>query len=248
MDQRVEHERVLSLIAAKNGTLRPLREGPVGLVLVDMQSYFTRPGYPFSQALETLSPGVTEGYFERVERGVIPSCRRLLEAFRAAGQPIVYTAIGTTADGGDLSLWLKDFDAMGRATTQQRIWPAVGDEIWQIDPEVAPADGEPVFNKTSSGALASSPVDLHLHNLGVRSVAVAGLTTEVCVTTTARELSDRGFDVIVVEDGCTCMSPEMHRSALDSFNLVFGRLLTTDVLCAEVARRAASEGVTSSTS
>ena len=87
--------------------------------------------------------------------------------------------------------------------------------------------GEIVVNKTSSGALASTKLDQTLHNLGVNSLVVCGLTTAVCVTQTAREAADRGFRVVVAEDACTEMSIELHKAALLAFSWVFGRVRPT---------------------
>jgi nicotinamidase-related amidase len=70
-------------------------------------------------------------------------------------------------------------------------------------------------------------LDQTLHNLGINSLVVCGLTTAVCVTQTARETADRGFRVIVAEDACTEMSVEMHQAALLTFGYVFGRVRRT---------------------
>ena len=102
------------------------------------------------------------------------------------------------------------------------------DPSWQIEDSVAPLPGEMVLNKTSSGPLSSTKLDQILHNLGVNSLVVCGLTTAVCVTQTARETADRGFRVIVAEDACTEMSEEMHQAALLTFSYVFGRVRRTE--------------------
>ena len=75
---------------------------------------------------------------------------------------------------------------------------------------VAPRPGELVLNKTSRGALSSTKLDQILHNLGVNSLAICGLTTAICVAQTARETADRGFRVVMVQDACTELSEETH--------------------------------------
>jgi nicotinamidase-related amidase len=104
----------------------------------------------------------------------------------------------------------------------------VNDPSWQIDDSVAPLPHEMVLNKSSSGPLNSTKLDQILHNLGINSLVVCGLTTAVCVTQTARELADRSFRVIVAEDACTEMSQQMHEAALFTFAYVFGRVRKTD--------------------
>ena len=108
------------------------------------------------------------------------------------------------------------------------VWPQVNDPSWQIDDSVAPRGDELVLHKTSSGPLNSTKLDQLLHNLDINSLVVTGLTTDVCVTQTARETADRGFHVIVAEDCCTTLSEEMHNAALVAFSLAFGRVRNSD--------------------
>jgi nicotinamidase-related amidase len=98
--------------------------------------------------------------------------------------------------------------------------------------KIAPRPGEFVLHKTTSGPLNSTRLDRLLHNLGVTSLVVAGLTTDVCVTQTARETADRGFRVVVAGDACTTLSEEMHAAALLAFSLAFGRVRKTDEVLA----------------
>lgn len=48
------------------------------------------------------------------------------------------------------------------------------------------------------------------------------------MTQTARETADRNFRVVIAEDACTEMSPEMHRAALLAFAYAFGRVQATE--------------------
>jgi nicotinamidase-related amidase len=231
-----EHQDVLSIIAQKNQT--PLAFGPErsALLVIDVQRYFVRPDHAFGQLFERLRPGVTAGYFRRVRETVIPGVQRLQEGFRARGVPIFYTATGTqTGNGRDLPGWLRDLDQLGLAVLGERIWPAVHEPSWQVDDSVAPRAGEPVLVKCSSGPLASTRLDQTLRHLGIDTVVVTGLTTDVCVTQTAREMADRGFAVVVVEDACTTLSEDMHRSALQCFNIAFGLVRRTEEILEWVA-------------
>lgn len=236
-----EHEKVLELIRLKDQAPLTLDPSKVALLIIDVQRYFVSPDYSFAQAFEKLVPGATAGYFKRVNSTVLPNIKRLQEYFRKRQSPIIYTGTGTcTGDGRDLTQWLKDFDQLGLAVLGERIWPPINDPSWQIDDAVAPLPGELVLNKTSSGPLNSTKLDQTLHNLGIESLIVTGLTTDVCVSQSARETADRGFQVIIVEDACTTLSVEMHRGALQCFQIAFGRVKKTD----EVLELLASAGVT----
>jgi nicotinamidase-related amidase len=226
-----ELEHVLEVLRLKDQAPLPLDRQHTALLVVDMQRYFVRPNYPFAQVFEKLVPGMTKGYFARVQSRVVPNIQRLLACFRAQRLPVIYTALGTCmGDGRDMPHCWKEFDRLGMAVLGTRVWPAVGDASWEVDDSVAPQPGELVINKMSSGPLNSTRLDQTLHNLGVTSLIVTGLTSEVCVTQTARETADRGFRVVVAEDACTCFSEEMHRSALNAFCLAFGRVRPTENL------------------
>jgi nicotinamidase-related amidase len=224
-----EHDKVLELIHLKDQAPITFDPRKTALLVIDVQRYFVSPNYPFAQAFEKLVPGTTAGYFKRINSTVLPNIKRLQECFRAQQLPIIYTATGTcTGDGRDLPGWLKDFDQLGLTVLGERIWPPTNDPSWQIDHSVAPLPGELVLSKTSSGPLNSTKLDQTLHNMGIDSLVVTGLTTDVCVTQTARETADRGFQVIVAEDACTTLSEEMHRAALLCFQIAFGRVKKTD--------------------
>ena len=63
----------------------------------------------------------------------------------------------------------------------------------------------------------SSAADLYsiLHNRGIRSLIVCGVTTEVCVNTTVREANDRGYECMVLADCVGSYFPEFQRVALE---------------------------------
>jgi nicotinamidase-related amidase len=109
-------------------------------------------------------------------------------------------------------------------------------------PEAAPRDGEPVFPKTTNSAFVGTPLEDHLRREGIRSIVLVGLTTDHCVSTTARSASDLGFDVVVVDDatatfertgpdGVHYSAEQMHRTALASLHGEFARVQSShDVL------------------
>ena len=82
-----------------------------------------------------------------------------------------------------------------------------------------------VLAKSSSGPLNSTKLDQMLHTLGIDTLVVTGVVTEICVTQTAREFADRDFKVVVVEDACGSMNEEHHKAALKFFPIVLGRCL-----------------------
>lgn len=224
-----EHEQVIGIVRAKNQAPIALEPRRTALLVVDMQRYFTQPAHPFTDVFEKLSPGASAGYLKRVREFVIPNIRKLVTRFRAIGAPIVFTAVGTeSADGRELPFWLRSLDQLGLATLGKRVWPPVHDPSWEIDEMLAPAPGEVVLNKLSAGTFATTGLEQRLRHQAVDSVIVTGVSSDVCVATTAREAADRGFRTVIVSDGCTTFSEQMHQASLDTFNIAFGWVRTTD--------------------
>ena len=97
-----------------------------------------------------------------------------------------------------------------------------GEPGWQIIDELAPAAGETVIDKPASGAFHATDLDHVLRARGVQNLVVCGVTTAICVSTTVREASDRGYDVLVLGDACAEGDPAVHAAALESLKLEDG--------------------------
>jgi len=223
-----EHQQVTGMLSAKNAAPLELDPARTALVIVDMQRYFTQPSFPFTDLFEKMSPGVCAGYLRRVQESVIPNIRRLLDHFRKNASVVVFTAVGTeTKDGSDLACWARALDETGLNLLGTRIHPPVGDPSWQIDPALEPRGEEIVVNKLSAGTFATTDLAEKLRSRGIDRVVIAGVVTDVCVSTTAREAADRNFKVVVVSDACTTFSETLHQANLETLH-VFGWIRATD--------------------
>lgn len=70
----------------------------------------------------------------------------------------------------------------------------------QIKAAVAPLDSEPVVEKSVNSAFIGTNLKDRLDKQNVRELVVVGLTTEHCVSTTARMATNLGYRVQVVSD------------------------------------------------
>jgi nicotinamidase-related amidase len=178
------------------------------LVIIDMQRDFVEPG-GFGAAL---------GNDVSTLQAVIPPCRRMLEAARALDMLVVHTREGHAPDLADCpptkivrgrgAVRIGDPGPMGRLLVR-------GEPGHAIVPELAPIAGEVVIDKPGKGAFCATSLDLVLHNRGIQSLIVCGVTTEVCVNTTVREANDRGYECVVLSDCVGSYFPEFQRVALE---------------------------------
>ncbi|MGN6379143.1 MAG: cysteine hydrolase family protein [Gaiellales bacterium] len=139
------------------------------LVVVDIQNdYFPGGGHPLA------------GPEQAAEQA-----RRLLEAFRAAGKPIVHMQ----------HVWDEPDALYMRPGT-----PGI-----EINPVVAPRDGEPVIQKAFPNSFLQTELEARLREQGVEQVVVCGMMTSMCVDATVRAGVDLGFQAVVAHDACaTC--------------------------------------------
>ncbi len=177
------------------------------LLMIDMQRDFDEPK-GFGEML---------GNDVSLVRRCIAPCLRVLTAARQAGLFVIHTREGHRPDLSDclpakLTRGGKTF--IGEAGPMGRILVR-GEYGHDIIPELYPIDGEPIIDKPGKGAFFDTDLGLILRTRGIQSLIVCGVTTEVCVQTTAREANDRGFEVLVPEDCCASYFPEFHRVTLE---------------------------------
>ncbi len=177
------------------------------LLMIDMQRDFDEPK-GFGEML---------GNDVSLVRRCIAPCLRVLTAARQAGLFVIHTREGHRPDLSDclpakLTRGGKTF--IGEAGPMGRILVR-GEYGHDIIPELYPIDGEPIIDKPGKGAFFDTDLGLILRTRGIQSLIVCGVTTEVCVQTTAREASDRDFEVLVPEDCCASYFPEFHRVTLE---------------------------------
>lgn len=79
-----------------------------------------------------------------------------------------------------------------------------------------------MIDKPGRGAFAHTDFELLLRNKGIKNLVIAGVTTDVCVSTTVREANDRGFDCVVLEDGTAASEPSLHLSTIESIKMEGG--------------------------
>lgn len=108
--------------------------------------------------------------------------------------------------------------------------------------EVKPLQGEVIFTKSVNSAFIGTNLEKYLRENSIKSIVIAGLTTDHCVSTSARMAGNLGFDVTLVSDatatfdrkgetGIHYSADQIHKIHLASLNGEFCKVLTSsDVL------------------
>jgi len=200
----------------------PIDPDHAALLIVDVQNYCAHPDGAGSRKLDAQQRSYL---FGRLRQTVLPNLQLLQSACRRARIELVYAAVeNMTRDGRDRSL---DYKISG-IDVPRGSWDA------QVLAEIAPAEDEMVFRKTSSSVFVSTNIDFVLRNLEVRSLIIAGMMTDQCVESAVRDACDLGYLVTLVIDGCATDSAERHEQSLLGIR-GYCRQRTTQELLTEIA-------------
>ena len=113
-----------------------------------------------------------------------------------------------------------------------------GTPAFEFKPEATPLEGEPVITKDVNSAFIGTDLEERLRQAEVETVALVGLTTDHCCSTTARMAANLGFQTWVLGDAMATFArhtpegdlidaDEMHRTALASLHDEFAEVIPT---------------------
>jgi len=169
-----------------------------------------------------------QGYDTSAIQALIPRLQQLLQAFRRAGFPIYHTREGHRPDlstlwpreayrsrNNESGLGIGDAGDLGRFLVR-------GESGHDIVPELYPLKNEPIVDKPGKDAFAYTDFELLLRVRGIRNLVVAGVTTEVCISSTMRAASDRGFDCLLVTDGTVASNPSLQKCSIETVEVEGG--------------------------
>jgi nicotinamidase-related amidase len=120
-----------------------------------------------------------------------------------------------------------------------------GTAAFEFKPEAEPRDGEPVLTKDVNSAFIGTDLEERLRSAGASGVAIVGLTTDHCCSTTARMAANLGFETWVLgdamatferrsPDGELIAAEDIHRVELASLHDEFAEVLSTEAALARL--------------
>src|SRR5829696_1635758 len=159
----------------------PVDASNTALIVIDVQNDFIAEGAPYESS---------------AGREMIDDLNRLIAACREKRIPVIFTAHSHRPDGTDLGAvrHIHPLTAEGKALKG-------GTEGVALYPKLDVANTDYVIGKRRYSAFFATDLELLLRNLGVDTVIIAGVATNVCCESTTRDAYFRDFKVIFLEDG-----------------------------------------------
>lgn len=166
---------------------------------------------------------VQQGFFNaswgpRNNPGAEANIARLLAAWREHGRPVRHVHHASRSASGHFH---------------------PGTRGHQVKAEAAPVEGEAIHMKTVNSGFIGTTLEHELRTEGVGTVVIVGLTTNHCVSTTARMAGNLGFATYVVDDatatfdragldGRMRVAADVHAAALSDLSGEFATIVRTD--------------------
>ena len=172
------------------------------LVVVDMQNDFCNPA----------------DYEESVP--MLPRLQKLITESRRAGVQVIFTQVNHDATN-DSTVWVSR-RAPGRKDIVKAGTPGA-----QYHPDFQPQPGDIDIVKHRYSAFIGTPLEMNLRTLGIETLFMTGIATNVCVESTLRDAFQRDFYVVLVEDCCAAGTRALHEGTVDNTRRHFGGLVAT---------------------
>lgn len=146
----------------------------------------------------------------------------LIAAWRAAGAPVIHVHHDSPGLGG-------------------RMRPGTPGNAPK--PQAAPLAGERVYRKRVNSAFIGTTLEADLRALGVEALFIVGLTTNHCISTTARMAGNLGFETFVLADATAAfdrvdlrgglrLAQDVHIAALSDLHGEFAEVVETETVLA----------------
>lgn len=170
---------------------------------------------------------------EAAKRGIFDKIIALAEAFRAAKQPVFHLPCIHRPDFGDV----KRNSLIAAMSLKHR-------GMTEGSPEVAFMPGlepqpEDFVSMRSSGIFAflGTDLDLRLRRMGVETVVVTGVSTNLGIPGIAIAAVDFGYNVVIAEDCTAGSDPEVHEMIVREQLRLLGVVASKDEIVDALAKR-----------
>ena len=159
----------------------------------------------------------------------------LLEIFRAAQLPIVYTTIAYEPGFEDGGVFVKKVPSLKILE--------VGSKMVDVDNRIRPRPDEYVALKKYASAFFNTDVDAYLKARSVDTIIMTGCTTSGCIRASAIDSMQYGYLTVVVEEGVGDRAQGPHDANLFDIDAKYGDVVSVDEVNSYMKSLAANQEV-----
>ncbi len=153
---------------------------------------------------------------------MMPNLHGLLSSARASGVPVIF--IQTIHEAAtDSDAWKMRAAGKMSSVCRRGSW---GAEFFEVSPE----PGEVIVNKHRYSAFINTRLDSVLRAQKIETLIVTGVSTNVCVESTARDGYMLDYSVILASNACAAYSKQAHEMTLENIAGFFGTVADTQAM------------------
>jgi nicotinamidase-related amidase len=149
---------------------------------------------------------------------VVPKLKKLIEAARKRGIPIIYS------NDAHYPQDVEVVEKWGKHAIK-------GTKGAEVIPELKPTAKDYIVEKRTYSGFYETGLDSLLRSLyhgeGVKTVILGGLHTNICVRHTAADAFFRGYKIIIAKDGVEAFTQEDHEQGLKYLEYVYNAKIDT---------------------
>lgn len=191
-----------------------LVQGHTALILIDLQNdVLSKDGW-------YAKSGVDINHMRRV----IEPTKRMLDAARTKGVPVIWTTHGLHNEVDAGVFWDTRPFLHGGGFRVGSWGHGIYDEL-----EVLP--NEWLVDKRRLSAFYNTEMDTILRGLGTETIVISGVLTNQCVAGTMKDAMYRDYKSILIEDCCGTTVPELHEPTVMMAKVGWGAVWSLDKAC-----------------
>ena len=175
--------------------------------------------------VDVVTPEAFGPFFAEMAKstGVIARTAQVLNRARSAAMPVIYTRVCFRPGYPELIVNNPLF-----SLTVEKMALIDGTPGAEIIPELVPRQGDFVIDHRRVSAFYGTELNTLLKHLGITTVALTGVATNITVEGTAREATNEGYNVIVLADCCSAASPVIHQATLETLGILCSSVTSAD--------------------
>ena len=189
-----------------------LRTNNTALIVIDMTNGWCSPDGHMTKL----------GFDTNMCRETVGKCSSLIKSARQSKVPVIFTRHIYREDYSDSGFIVDEI------MPQLKLVKPASANAWsnQIVSQLEPQPEDIIVKKNRYSAFLSRIFANHLRSLSISDLVLCGVTTSMCVESTARDAAQRDYRTFVVKDATADIEVIRHERALINLEFGFAHLIS----------------------